>query len=540
MVIRGKVRKLAITVAIGALLSGTVLGVQSSNAASGSNCNLKSKATTANCESVTYAALQRVGSLDKLNPVGGYTESQMVYITSGLLYRFNASGVPCRDLVTEETVSSDGLTVTQKLRTIKYSDGTPFVADDAVNQFNRWVDSKLSSAYIDKVSKVVAKDDHTLVWTLKSPYPDFHFALAQEFMGIHPADRTSTKEKAAAYFKNPVSAGPMMVKTFVPGTDLFVVVANPNYWAVPVTKELRVVTMPDANTRLAAFQAKSVDYVQELPLAATSTKWDKSQYRAFTAFDSGTFMLAFNMGSGQGNPALKDARVRQAISAAVDRAQIMRVAFNNLSKPNCGMQFNHNNKYYLCSLPKNGARDLGLARSLLKAAGYAKGFKVTMEVPNRVLWQDAAQIVKDNLALVGIDVTIDMVTPDTNIGPKFITSPTRAWDMMWFGNNAATPILQLSNWFKPGGIWVANANVPDATVAASGKLLDEAASATDSDTIKAKLTAVEKIAYDISSFIPIGTRFYYSGSLIAPGLVEALMPGQLEFVVTTNPPLPTN
>jgi ABC-type transport system substrate-binding protein len=421
---------------------------------------------------------------------------------------------------------------------MKYSDGTAFEAGDAVNQFNRWIASKLSSAYIDKVSSVLAKGDHTLVWTLKTPYPDFHFALAQEFMGIHPADRTNTPEKAAAYFKNPVSAGPMMVKTFVPGTDLFVVVANPNYWAVPVTKELRVVTMPDANTRLAAFQAKQVDYVQELPLAATSLKWDKSQYRTFTAFDSGTFMLAFNMGTGQGNPALKDARVRQAISAAVDRAQIMRVAFHGLSKPNCGMQFNVNNKYYLCSLPYDGAHKPALARKLLKAAGYPNGFKVTMEVPNRVLWQDAAQIVKDNLGAVGIDVTIDMVTPDTNIGPKFINSPDRKWDMMWFGNNAATPILQLSNWFKPGGIWVTNANVPASMIADTGALLDAAASEKDSVTIAADLAAVEKIAYVNSPFIPIGTRFYYSGSQIAPGLVQALMPGQLEFIIATNPALP--
>lgn len=533
-------KHLLVFVSLLALVASGLLGVQVSSAATSATCNLKSTPSKVQCDSVTYAALHRVNSLDKLVPVGGYTESQMVYIVSGLLFRFDAGGVPRRDLVTSETVSDDGLIVTHKLRTMNYSDGTPFLAKDAVNQFNRWVASKLSSAYISKVTKVVATDDHTLVWTLATPYPDFRFALAQEFMGIHPADRTDTLAKAVEYFKKPVSAGPMKVKTFAPGTDLFVVEANPNYWAKPVTKELRVVTMPDANTRLAAFQAKQVDYVMELPLAASTLKWDKTIYKAAAAFDSGTFMLAFNMGSGQGNPALKDARVRQAISLAVDRAQIMRVAFSGLSKPNCGMQFNQNNPYYLCSLPKNGARDTANARKLLKAAGYPNGFNVTMLVPNRVLWQDAATIVKDNLGIVGINVKIEMVTPDSDIGPKYITSANRAWDMMWFGNNAATPILQLSNWFKPGGIWVLNANVPADLIQETGKLLDEAASATSKDVIKTKLAAVEKIAYDQSFFIPIGTRFYFSGTLITPGLVQALMPGQLEFVMATNPPLPTD
>lgn len=527
-------------VAIGSALAivlSAFTGIQASNAASGSNCNLKSKPSTASCDSVTYGALHRVSTLDKLNPVGGYTESQMAYIVQGQLYRFAANGFPGADLVTKETVSDDGLTVSQTIRTIKYSDGTPLVAADVVNQFTRWDASKQSASYIDKVKTVVATGDHTVVWTLKTPYPDFHFSLAQEFMGIHPASRTNTPEKAKEYFKNPVSAGPMMVKTFNPGTDLFVVVANPNYWAKPVTKELRVVTIPDANSRLAAFQNGSVDYVMELPLSSATTSWDKSKFRVAAAKDSGTFMIAFNMGPLQPYKALKDARVRQAISLAINRTQIMKVAFAGLSKPNCGMQFNTNNKYYLCSIPKNGVRDTAAARALLKAAGYAKGFSIQLDVPNRVLWQDAVQIVKENLAVVGIKVTINMVTPDTNIS-AYINR--RDWGIMWFGNNAATPILQLSNWFKAGGVWANNANVPSDLLVDSGKLLDEAASSRSGTEIKAKLAAVEKIAWDLSAFIPVGTRFYLSGSNIAEGLVQALMPGQLEFVIATNPALPSN
>ncbi len=536
MLINRKNKMIAIGATLALALTGFV-GLQSANAATGKNCNLKTVAKTADCDSVTYAALHRVGSLDAVTPVGGYTESQMATIVQGQLYRFNAAGFPARDLVVTETISSDFLTVTQTIRTINYSDGTALVADDVVNAFARWVASKSSASYIAKVEKVVAKDAHTLVWTLKSPYTDFHFALAQQFLGIHPASKTDTPAKAAAYFKNPVSAGPMKVKTFTPGTDLFVAEANPNYWAKPVTKEIRVVTIPDANTRLAAFQAGTVDYVMELPLAAAQTKFDKTKYRVAAAKDSGTFMIAFNMGVGQPNKALKDARVRQAISLAIDRASIMRIAFNGLSGPNCGMQFNTNNPYYLCSVPKSGARDTAAARKLLKEAGYANGFKLYLHVPNRVLWQDAVSIIKANLAVVGIDVTIDMVTPDTNISAVI---NKREWEAMWFGNNAATPILQLSNWFYPGGVWAANANIADATLADTKKLLDEAGSATSAVVIKDKLAQVEKIAWDLSAFIPVGTRFYLSGSTIGAGLVQALMPGQLQFVIGTNPALPTD
>lgn len=518
------------------VVAGSMVGIQVAQAAPSASCNLKSRPTNAQCDVIVYGALQRVSSLDALKPVGGYTESQMSYIVQGKLYRFDASGTPRRDLVASETISADKKTVTHTLRAAKYSDGTAVTADDVVNAFDRWVNSKQSASYIDQVDKVVAKDDKTVVWTLKRPYPGFAFALAQQFLAIHPKSKTDTEAKAAEYFKNPVSAGPMKVKTFVPNTDLFVVEANPNYWAKPVVKELQVRTIPDVNTRLAAFQAGEIDYVMELPLSAAKLKWDKTKYRVGSEFDSGVFMLAFNMGEKQPNAALKDKRVRQAISLAVDRASIMRKAFAGLSKPVCGMQFEVSNPYYLCSLPKDGKRDIAAARKLLTAAGYPNGFKVLMHVPNRVFWQDAAQIVKDSLKLVKIDVTIEMVTPDSNIGPNVINK--REWEMMWFGNNAATGILQLSNWFKPGGVWDNNANIPDSLLTETEKLLNDAAAAESTAVIREKLAKVEEIAYDLSIFIPIGTRFYLTGSRIGDNLVESLLPGQLQFVIATNPALP--
>jgi len=520
------------------MVAGGFFAIPSSQAAPSSTCNLKSKPSNANCDVIVYGALHRVQSVDPLYPVGGYTESQMSYIVQGKLYRFDANGVPRRDLVASATISADKKTVTHVLRDAKYSDGTAVTADDVVNAYQRWVDTKQSASYIDQVAGVVAKDAKTVVWTLKAPYPGFPYALAQQFLGIHPKSKTDTEAKAKEYFKNPVSAGPMKVKTFQPGTDLFVVEANPNYWAKPVVRELQVRTIPDANTRLAAYQAGTIDYVMELPLTAAKLKWDKTKYRVGGEMDSGVFMLAFNMGPLQPNAALKDARVRQAISLAVDRAGIMRTAFAGLAKPVCGMQFSTNNPYYLCSLPKNGKRDNAAARKLMAEAGYAKGFKVTMPVPNRIFWQDAAQIVKDSLKYINIDVTIEMVTPDSNIGPNYINK--RNWEMMWFGNNAATGILQLSNWFKPGGVWAGNANVPDSLLTDTARLLNAASAAEDLDKIRDNIAGVEKIAYDLSAFIPIGDRFYLVGSRIAPDLVEALLPGQLQFVIATNPALPTD
>ena len=127
----------------------------------------------------------------------------------------------------------------------------------------------LSSAFIAPITGAKAAGDDTIVWTLSSPYPDFKHAIASHFLGIHPKKQIVEKTPAE-YFKKPVSAGPLMLAEWTPGTDLMVLKANPNYWAKPHVQELRIMVIPDATSRLLALQQGSVDYVYTLPLNAAS------------------------------------------------------------------------------------------------------------------------------------------------------------------------------------------------------------------------------------------------------------------------------
>ena len=528
-----------------ALMSASVIAISGSitmgvaNADTSPTCNLSSTVANASCDEIVYGTLHRVGQLDRVggSGTGGYTDLQMSYITGGLLYRFDEFLVPRRDLVTRKTTSADGLTVTLKLRTIKYSDGTPFAAQDVVVAFQRWAASGASPSFISKITSMVAVNPATLEIKLKSLYPDIDFALAQPYFMIHPADRVKTPAMANDYFKKPVSLGPMKVKQYTPGADVSIYDINPNYWSKPVVKVLKVVYIPDATSRQLALQQGTIDYAFELALTAKK-ELSAATVNVFPHFDPGTFMLAINMEKEQPNAALKDPRVRRAISAAVDRAQIMAIAFGGLSKPNCGMQFNVNNPLYVCSLPKKGVRDVALAKMLLTEAGYPDGFKMKLVYPNRVLWPDANAIIKQNLLDVGIDVTL-LPEPDANITPNYIAK--KNWEIMWFGNNAPTPILQLSNWFAIGGLWALNvgtglkSNPDDVKM---NQLLDEAASTKSLTQRKKLLTELEKMAYASSHFIPIGTRYRLSGTRIGDGIARPPIPGDLYFHIGMNPSLP--
>ena len=174
----------------------------------------------------------------------------------------------------------------------------------------------------------------------------------------------------------------------------------------------------------------------------------------------------------------------------------------------------------------------------MQQAGYANGFKMTMIYPNRVLWPEANAIVKSNLADIGIDVTL-RPEPDSNVTP--ILNVQRNWEIMWFGNNAATPILQLSNWFAIGGLWagfVGTGLASNPEHVEMNKLLDDAGSISNIKQRRATLLNLEKKAFESSHFIPIGTRYRLSGTKIAPGIAQPQIPGDLWFHIGTNPPLP--
>jgi len=494
----------------------------------GPNCTLTTPADKAECGTITMVIAARTNSLDPANG-GPNTDYQPAYPQQGLLYRQDENLVPRMDLIDAETVSTDGLTITQRLkRGVKYSDGTPVLAEDAVFTYKRWKESGISSAYVAKIVDAKAVGDDQIVWTLSTPYPDFKYALASQFMGIHPKKQIEAKTPAE-YFKKPVSAGPLMLTEWTPGTDLMVLKANPHYWGKPAVQEVRITVIPDATSRLLALQRGSVDYVYTLPLTAQD-QVDKAKVRVFSQAEPGTFMLAVNNYAGQPNEALKDKKVRQAMSLVVDRKKMADIAFFGIAEPACAFAFKPGNPYFACSLPNNGVQDIAAARARLAETRWATGFTFEMIVPARPQWAEAAQVLASDLARIGITAKI-VPLPDPDISTRI---RARNYELVFFRNAAATPILQLQNWFAPGGAWSVNSGFADPVQEA---LLNEAGSSTDVAKIKELIRKVEALGVEDASYMPLTSQFSLSGIRYASGVMQAVSPGEWLFVRTT-PGLP--
>src|SRR5215469_11455386 len=98
-----------------------------------------------------------------------------------MLYGMDATLQVQRQMVEAEQVSADGLVWTFRLREgLKFHDGEPVRASDAVASINRWAAREPMGQMIKAIeNELVALDARTFRWSLKKPYPKMLLALGK-------------------------------------------------------------------------------------------------------------------------------------------------------------------------------------------------------------------------------------------------------------------------------------------------------------------------------------------------------------------------
>src|SRR5215470_10383766 len=195
-----------------------------------------------------------------------------------MLYGIDNTLTPRRQMVEAEEVSADSLTWTFRLRPgLKFHDGEPVLAKDAVASINRWAARDQMGQMIKAIeNELVASDDRTFRWVLKKPYPKMLLALGKlspPCCMVMPARIAATDpfRQIGEY----VGSGPMRFvrNEWVPGAkavfEKFAGYAprqEPMSWLAGAKNILlnRVewITIPDPATASAALQNGEVDWLE--------------------------------------------------------------------------------------------------------------------------------------------------------------------------------------------------------------------------------------------------------------------------------------
>ena len=458
---------------------------------------------------VKVSVSTKVLSLDPKTTVDA-ASCHAVHLTTGQLYRYDADRNPLPDLVATRTASPDGLTVTFALKpNLKYSDGTALRADDVVFAVQRQKDKGTRAPAISSVTSVEAPNDTTVVFKMSSLFLDLETQLAEcNVIAIHP--RSKVEADPTNYFNKPVSAGPFMVKEWTPGTASILLAENPNYVGGPMAvKELEQVEIADTTSRVLQVATGQVQWGYDLPLAARASLPAEVTQKVHPI--GGVYHLQFNL---EQTGVLSDAKVRQAISLAVDREAVNQKAFFGAAPPvkswiyACGA---------LCQavLPKEGARDVAAAKALIATTPYANGGAFSIQVgATRPGWKEAALIIAENLKDIGLTVKVDPVEDAVWIA----NSGSGNYQAIFTGL-AATPHQMLGHYFGKGGIIQGWTRYNNAEIQA---LVLKAGSEPDLAARTALFTQIQKLGYNDMNAVPIGERAVLIGSRVPKDAVHAV------------------
>lgn len=392
-----------------------------------------------------------------------------------------------------------------KLRSgVRFHHGREMTADDVVFTVRRILDPKTGSPgrrAIGPIAEVAAPDKATVKFTLDGPYADFPAVMAQTFVRIVPADASQNLDQ------KPVGSGPFRFVEWMPGQQVKVA-HNPDYWmaGLPRLDEVWFVTYPAAAGEQAALSSGETQMMWDVPLSLIPAVKGIANITLTEIPSTGFQPIAMRCD----RPPFKDARVRRAVKHAIDREQIMRFVLQGHGSVAQDTPVAPSSPFFADA--KAPTRDPAKARDLLKEAGFANGFELTLFASNeRAGCIETAQVVKPMLDAVGIKTQIQQMPWD-----RFLSEVWKK-ETFFVSNWVGRPTIdeQLYPYFHSTGSWneyfYADPQVD--------KLLDEARRELDPTARKASYVKVQQIlAADGPAIIPYFSNYATAQSKAIEGI----------------------
>jgi oligopeptide transport system substrate-binding protein len=291
-------------------------------------------------------------------------------LSEGLVTPDPLGGAPQPAAAASWETSPDGLTWTFHLAATHWSNGEPVTAQDFVFMVHRAQDPATAApkaALFAAVRAVAAPDPRTLVITLARPMPGFPaLAASGPWIPVHRA----TVEKLGRDWTRPgnfVGNGRFVLLDWQPNQRISVR-KNPRHHDASGTELAGIdfVAFDNAETEERAFRAGQVDVTMAVPVTklATYRNADPAVLRTVPLYE--TRYLAVNTV----RPPLDDARVRRALSLALDREALVAKVLKAGQKP----AYNFVPRGLGGFQPAGRlAEDAAEARRLLAAAGFPDG-----------------------------------------------------------------------------------------------------------------------------------------------------------------------
>ena len=309
--------------------------------------------------------------------------------------------------------SEDGLTWTFTMRDgLKWSDGTDLNAKDFEYSFKRMVDPNTAAPYAEtclgmidgfeeaagfpdadgnptvdpnpEALNVKASDDGKTL-TIVLSYPCSYFDKMAAFATMSPVQQATVEANGDSWCTSPdtfVSNGPYMITDWTP-SERIVLTKNPNYvggWdsSKIVSDTITLLLLEDSSASFAAYNSGEAQLIKDVPtdeIPSLTKAEDGGDFYVDTIL--GTYYVSLNLQ----RDAFKDAKVRKALSLAIDRDYVANTimqgtysAADSIVGPGIvdesGYFHDNGNAPYISA---DYEANLAEAKKLLEEAGYPNG-----------------------------------------------------------------------------------------------------------------------------------------------------------------------
>lgn len=389
-------------------------------AAAAVTLGLPNVGTAQGSKTIKFVPQADLAILDPVFTTGLVTRNHgmMVY---DQLYGLDESFTPQPQMVEGHVVGNDGKTWTMTLREgLKFHDGTPVLARDAVASIDRWTAVDVFGQNVRAVTdEMTATSDRVIQFRLKKPFPLLTAALAKPSSFCPVLPERLARTPGHVQVTDMTGSGPFR---FVPGERVAGSLAvyekfagyaprpggTPSFAAGPKIVYVNRVewhTIPDAATSAAALQAGEIDWWEQptpdlIPLLRQS-----KDILVETKEKGGLMgMIRFN----HLTPPFDNPAIRRAFLAGINQTDYMTAVMGDdrrLWNDKCG--------FFLPGSPfvsdagmeaLSSPRSFDTVKQNLEAAGY-RGEKVVFVVPNDLPALNAmSQIAGDMFQRVGLNL----------------------------------------------------------------------------------------------------------------------------------------
>ncbi len=463
------------------------------------------------------------------------------YLTGGVLLRVNRLTQDLEpELATAWKLTNAGKTITFKLReNLRFSDGTTFSADDVAYTIQQLMDPALHSptgdAFRSGEGKVQtqALANNRIAITFSAPIA----GLDKLFDQVAIISAKSPQKEMAVL-------GPYYVAENKAGAYL-ILKRNPNYWKrdstgrpLPYIDSIRLDIQQNRDIEMLRLVRGEIDFINSLDAEYFDRVMSENPTMAHDAGASldAEFMW-FNQVPGSPLPSYKktwftSTNFRRAISEAINRDDLARIAFRGRARPAVG-PISPANKFWFNSklqphpfdqksaLQRLSLDGFHLQNGVLRdREGHVVEFSIITNSGNKYRERMATMIQQD---LTAIGIKLNVVTLDF---PSLIERMTRTFDyeacLLGLVNNELDPNSQMNVWLSSAENhqWNPSQKTPATPWEAEiDKLMRAQASTLNAAKRKEFVDKVQQIAWEQEPFIYLVNKNALSA--VSPSLHNA-------------------